>query len=102
MLLGKKGNEWIAIEAYDNGDGTYNFGVPVDATDLTLVLKGDANMDGVLDTADLQLLSQYLLGENALDDQKLLLLDVNGNGKWNAADKILLARAIADKTILEW
>lgn len=102
MLLGKKGNEWIAIEAYDNGDGTYNFGVPVDATDLTLVLKGDANMDGVLDTDDLQLLSQYLLGENALDDQKLLLLDLNGNGKWNAADKILLARAIADKTILEW
>ncbi len=103
MLLGKdaKGN-WIAIEAYDNGDGTYNFGVPADVTDLHLVLKGDANMDGVLDTDDLQLLSQYLLGENALDDQKLLLLDVNGNGKWNAADKILLARAIADKTILEW
>lgn len=107
VLICKVGNTYVAIQARANGDGTYNFTVPQDATDVQLVVKGDANGDGVVGQEDMDLLTAYLLGEAELTAEQLLILDVNGNGKVNSADKTLLARALLAKDhkaykALEW
>jgi len=93
-MLCKVDGVYVVIQARANGDGTYNFTVPQDATDVQLVVKGDANGDGVVGQEDMDLLTAYLLGEAELTAEQLLILDVNGNGKVNSADKTLLARAL--------
>ena len=107
VLICKVGNTYVAIQARANGDGTYNFTVPKDATDVQLVVKGDADGDGDVDQTDMDKLTAYLLGEAELTAEQLLILDVNGNGKVNSADKTLLARALLAKDhkaykALEW
>ena len=87
--------KYVVIPARDNGDGTYSFVVPQDVSEVTLVLKGDANYDGKLDAEDMKLLSEALMpGADELDALAALALDINSNGELNSADKTLLARAL--------
>lgn len=78
---------YVEIDAYDNGDGTYNFAVPKDVNEVVVVLAGDVNADGKTTASDLRTLSVDILGKGELTDAKgVLAADVNGDGRVTASD----------------
>lgn len=103
-----KDGKYVAIEATDNGDGTYKFVVPKDVSAVTVVVAGDVSGDGVVDANDNKALAASLMPEAAaLTGAALLAADVNGNGEVNSADRTLIARSMLDKShnmyqALEW
>lgn len=63
----------------------------------TPVIKGDANGDGVVNTADRMILARYVAdprnNENQIADKTAL--DFNGDGFVNTADRMILSRYLA-------
>lgn len=57
----------------------------------TTYLRGDVNLDGVIDAADLAALQANLNWTTLLSDTQLLTADVNADGHVNAADAAMLA-----------
>ena len=62
-----------------------NVAVSVEASSVT-VLKGDINLDGVVDNADVLLALQYLTGGVTLDSDKIARGDIDGDGKLTIID----------------
>ena len=75
---------------------SYSFAAPDGVTELVVVVIGDMDQDGDLDATDNQKLAAALLAGEELENDPLMLLvmDVNGNGKINSADRTLIARAL--------
>ena len=96
VLLDALVDPYGAATMADEDVSQYNFAIPKDATQITVVLAGDADGDGSVGEADLEILSQALLGEVVLTDLQKLVLDFSENGVVNSADKMLLARALLD------
>lgn len=59
-----------------------------------LFIRGDANCDGKISSADLTLISRYILGEGTLSASGMQGADANNDGKINAADLTLISRHI--------
>lgn len=58
------------------------------------LLKGDANMDGSVTSADAALILRHVIGLETLADTALQLADVNGDGKITAADAAMILRYV--------
>ncbi len=61
----------------------------------TVVIPGDVNGSGTVNTADLRLLQRCLAGDETLDDASHFAADLSGDGTVDAADLVLLAGKIA-------
>lgn len=106
------GNEYVAIDARRNEDGTYSFAVPGNVDNVLIVRAGDMDGDGKFDATDKEILEKALLSEDhadyaALTAEQRLAADLNGNGEVNSADKVLLSRALLAEdhrmySALEW
>ena len=57
-----------------------------DGTSYTVVIYGDTNSDGKINSADLLKIKQYLLEIGKLSDAEMEAADVNHNGKINSAN----------------
>ena len=57
----------------------------------TVIVPGDINASGTVNTADMRLLQRVLVGETELTDTAALATDLNENGRPDAADLVLLA-----------
>ena len=57
----------------------------------TVIVPGDINASGTVNTADLRFLQRVLVGETELADTAALAADLNENGRPDAADLVLLA-----------
>ena len=68
----------------------------IDKEDKTPLIKGDSNYDGSLGIADVVALQQYLLGNYPFINFENS--DMNGDGRVNAFDLVLLKRMTFDKT----
>lgn len=101
-LLGLKENETTVtdkITVYENGVLIY--GVEPDGTspsetekpDISKI-KGDTNLNGTIETADLVLLNKHLIKKSVLKEQALLNADVNDDNKINIFDTIILKRML--------
>lgn len=101
-LLGLKENETTVtdkITVYENGVLIY--GVEPDGTspsetekpDISKI-KGDTNLNGTIETADLVLLNKHLIKKAVLKEQALLNADVNDDNKINIFDTIILKRML--------
>ena len=66
----------------------------IDGTPYTVVLRGDLNGSGTINSADLRLLQRVLAEDEALTDAARLAADLNADGSVNAADLVLLAARI--------
>ncbi len=88
--------QYIAIAATANADGSYSFDAAGKESVVLLVI-GDVNGDGQLTMADKTLLDDYL-GGKSLTVLQQFAADVNGNGAINSADRILLARTLMPVT----
>lgn len=101
-LLSLKENETAItdkITVYENGVLIY--GIEPDGTTPSETekpeiskIKGDTNLNGTIETADLVLLNKHLIKETVLKDQALLNADVNDDSKLNVFDAIALKRMI--------
>ena len=66
-------------------------GVLIDDELYTVIVPGDINASGTVNTADMRLLQRVLVGETELTDTAALAADLNENGRPDAADLVLLA-----------
>ncbi len=60
---------------------------------------GDINLDGKVDTADADLLSQHFTGKLKLNEEQTKAADVDGNGEINSKDTMLLMQHIGVNSI---
>ena len=65
-----------------------------DRRTFTIVVLGDANGSGTVNTADIQALQKDILGEAPLEGAFRMAADMDGNGELNTADLVLLARVM--------
>ncbi|MBQ4139902.1 MAG: dockerin type I repeat-containing protein, partial [Clostridia bacterium] len=97
------GSKYEAVEAIKNSDGSYSFTAPEGVERVLLIINGDFDTDGDVDSNDATILAKSLLPSDhkeyaSLNDAQLFIADINGNGKINSADKTLLARSLLDST----
>ncbi len=62
---------------------------------FTVLLNGDVNGDGRVDTADAIFLAQHLLGVDGFEMAAGIVADVNGNGVTEASDCMYLTKHLA-------
>ena len=67
----------------------------VDGDLYTVIVPGDLNASGTVNTADLRLFQRVLAGDAVLDDAAAFAADLNGDGTADAADLVLLSARIA-------
>lgn len=67
----------------------------IDGTTYTVIVRGDLNASGTINTADLQLLQRVLAGISALDESAARAADLNNDGLLDASDAVLLAGMLA-------
>ena len=56
---------------------------------------GDLNFDGVITTADRDLLSDFLINKITLYDEQMVAADVNGDGVINSTDKAAISKVLS-------
>ena len=66
----------------------------VDGTPYTVVVPGDINGSGTVNSADLRLLQRHLADDEPLDSDALFAADLNADGVADAADLVLLSARI--------
>lgn len=92
------GNEYVKLKAEKNPNGTYTYTVPKNQKEIILVLLGDLNYDGMVDSADTAVLGEAIKNGTQYTPEQMLIADINENGKINSADRVLLARSLLDKS----
>lgn len=67
----------------------------IDGTTYTVIVRGDLNASGTVNTTDLQLLQRVLAGTSTLDESAIRAADLNGDGVLNASDVVVLSGMMA-------
>ena len=96
------GENYVAIAATANGDGTYSFEAPEGVTEVVVGVKGDANGNGTLDAGDCTRAKAVMLGKTTLDAKATFFADANGNGSLDAGDCTRAKAAMLGKTNIAW
>ncbi|MGN0973316.1 MAG: Ig-like domain-containing protein [Bacilli bacterium] len=93
-----------SFEKYKNSDeivATGDFLVVEKDNDLSVYIIsviGDVNGEGLVDSDDVDMLNDYLLGKRTLNKAALKAADVNVDGKINQKDKTILENYVKHKT----
>ena len=61
-------------------------------------IKGDVNCDGIVSGVDALSMRKYLLGQDELDHRAQMNSDIDGNGKINIVDMILITEMLISNT----
>ena len=99
--LGMDGN-YVAIVATENTDGSHSFTAPDGVTEVLLVVKGDVNCDGNVNSGDYGRLNAVLLGKITITNQASFAADVNDDGNLNSGDYGRVNAVLLGKTKLSW
>ena len=84
----------FSVKAYDaNGKETGSY---------TIVIKGDNNGDGKVNSADALRTQRHSIGSLSLTGAELAASDVNGDGKFNSADALLMQRFSVGTYSIKW
>ena len=74
---GKIRTGWVAVTSH---------------THYVLIVPGDVNSSGTVNSVDLRLMQQFLLGAQMPEEIQILAGDLNNNGSLDAADLVLLVK----------
>ena len=97
--------KYVVIEASKNADGTYTFAAEAHGktnVSVAIVVAGDTDGDGKVETEDVTALQQDMLGKKDAGATGKLAGDINGDGKLTIADIVLLNAASKGKTDIKW
>lgn len=79
----------------DDTSSSITLKVPTLIDNTSILRYGDINQDGVIDTSDVELITNYIAGTQKLDSLQLILADLNHDGKIDDTDLYLLNNYIA-------
>jgi hypothetical protein len=96
------GGEYVAITPTANDDGSYSFAVPAGVTEVLLVVAGDVNGDGDVDSSDYGRLNAVLLKKTSLSVEANFAADCNGDGDLDSSDYGRLNAVLLKKTTMKW
>ena len=97
-----KDGKYVALEATRTESGAYVFTAPEGVEQVLLVVKGDANGDGIVDVSDILRIKSCNLGTASLDAVQLFAADASGDDMADVADILRIKAHILGKTTLEW
>ena len=98
-----KDGVYVALTAVASTDGnSYSFTVPYGVTNVIIVVKGDVNGDGVVDSSDVTRLKAAYLSKITLTDAELFAGDLENSGKVDSSSVTKLKAAFLDKIKLTW
>ena len=95
---------YAVVPCSTDGNGVHSFTVTVEA-DLTvaLVFRGDANLDGVVDGKDGNMVSRYAVHKFSITNPlALLAVDVDGSGTIDGKDGNMISRFAVHKFTIPW
>ena len=98
-------DDMVAIGAITNPDGSHSFEVPEGINDVYVVLKGDANLDGVITMEDADLMLMSVHNNNPEDDLKGLnffAANINNNETITDSDAILISIIASRNNEIKW
>ena len=94
--------KYVAIPAIANGDGTYSFDIPANASELVLVIKGDATGDGAVNLGDAARIKAVFRRKTELSDISAFAADITGDGTVNLGDAARITAIFRKKTTNNW
>ena len=97
-----KDGKYVALEATRTESGAYVFTAPEGVEQVLLVVKGDANGDGIVDVSDILRIKSCNLGTASLDAVQQFAADASGDDMADVADILRIKAHILGKTTLEW
>ena len=102
VVIVKIGDSYEALEAVDNGDGSYSFYQENydDSMEFIVAVKGDYDGDGVFRTVDLAKANMDLVANKTIDPLQVLIMGVDG-GKLRTVDLAKLNLSIVNDN-LDW
>ena len=92
---------YTRLASADVSTGVYTVTVE-DAMTLVIVIKGDANIDGVINGKDTSRVSQAAAHTMTLSALETLAADVNADGVLNGKDTSFVSQTAAHTRVLEW
>lgn len=94
---------YTAITATDNGDGSYDYVVPEDIDEVIVVVKGDANSDGVVTLADSTRTKAVVNKKTSfVSDYAEFAANVNTDNEVTLADSTRTKAVVNKKTSFTW
>lgn len=113
ILVDENEKSYTKLESIETGiDNEYDFEYEINDFKLIIVLKGDVNLNGQVNAADVMLINRSNLSSSALAYTELsslqsLIADINENVNVNSSDVMLINRSLLSKTAsaylkLEW
>ncbi len=99
--LGHTGGEWVvSAEPSFEADGCLQqictvCGGVADEKSILMLIRGDANRDGLVNAEDLTLIRKMLIGIITPEGYQNDVIDVNGDGAFDIRDLIRLKKNIA-------
>ena len=81
---------------------TFTVNVGEDDIKLILVVKGDANLNGSVTSADVTTTKRIVAKKTTVSESKMLATDTNGNGSVTSADVTTIRRIVVGKTTGNW
>ena len=66
------------------------------STEYKIVIRGDISGDGIINTVDMLILRDYILGAKTLSDEQLIAADVDGESGITMADMLKFRNAMLD------
>lgn len=96
--------EYIRLEAVEYDENVYSFDLSglADGYDLIIALKGDANMDGYINSTDLGQARGVMSMKLEPTMLQLLVMDLHVNGTYNSTDLGQLRAMMSGKLKLQW
>lgn len=95
-------NKYVAIAATHVEGNTYTFTAPEGVTEVLLVVKGDANANGALDSGDMTRIKAVLMGKTSLTAEGSFAADANASGVHDSGDMTRIKAVLMGKTSLTW
>ncbi len=97
-----KDGAYLVLPAGENGDGSYSFTVPDEASELLITVKGDANLDGRVTAADIARINAFILGKTMLEGDELFSGDVDLNGAITDTDIEAMKDDVLRQAAFQW
>lgn len=97
--------EVVQANAVDGEDNSYKFSFNVpDGTEVTVVFRGDGNMDGMVTSADSNLINRSLISSGlevhkSLTALQRVIFDLNKDGEITSADSNLINRSLISHSL---